>query len=155
MIIRDAKLSDYKSLCQIFALCNQLHCNLRPDYYREVNPIISRKDFILAVIAQNFESGRNRVTLKLAESEGSIVGAAFAVSVSRRPLGWSIHTKEACIDNIVVLPRYRRQGVGRSLLDAVQDWAKASGHEYLFGKIVDSNTESKAFFSDAGLRTCS
>lgn len=151
--IRDARPSDYESLCAIFAQANDHHRELRPDYYREVRPIISKKDFYLAAFAQRFEFGRKRVCVKIAEQNGENIGAAFAVSVKRRDLGWSKYDKEACLDNIYVDKSRRRRGVGTALLNAVTDWAKSTGHEYLYAKIVNDNDASKTFFTAGGCQT--
>lgn len=148
--IRDAKLSDYETLCTIFWRANEFHCELRPDYYRTVNPIISKKDFLLAVVAQQFEFGRKQVCVKIAEIDGKDIGAAFAVSVKRRVFGWSKYDKEAVLDNIYVDKEHRRAGVGSALLNSVKDWSNDTGHEYLQTKIVNNNDESKEFFAKNG-----
>ena len=148
--IRDAKLSDYETLCTIFGRANDFHCDLRPDYYRTVNTIISKKDFLLAVVAQQFKFGRKLVCVKIAEIDGKNIGAVFAVSVKRRALGWSKYDKEAILDNIYVDEEHRREGVGSALLNSVKDWSNDTGHEYLQTKIVDNNHESKKSFAKNG-----
>lgn len=148
--IRDARISDYKSLCDIFAKANDWHCELRPDYYQKVRPIISKRDFCLAAVAQRFESGRKRVCAKIAELDDKNVGAVFALSVKRRSLGWSKHEKEAYLDNIFVEEEFRRRGIGTALLNTVKEWAKKTEHSYLYTKIVSSNDPSRRFFSANG-----
>lgn len=153
LIIRDARFSDYRTLCSIFVQANDLHCALRPEYYRTVRPIISKKDFYLAATAQHFSFGRKQVCARIAEKDGESVGAVFAVSIKRRALGWSVHKKEACLDNIFVDEQHRRKGIGTALLHSVISWAKESGHPYLNVKIVESNETSRAFFGSAGIHT--
>ena len=151
VVIRDARLRDYSFLCTSFRDVNGDHCKMRPDYYRKVDPIISKKDFLKAWLAQQFKAGKKLVCVKIAEQDDEKLGAVFALSVERRALGWSQFPKEACIDNIVVFPDdKRRQGIGTALLDAAEVWAKQTGHEYIYEKIVSKNHKSRAFFADAG-----
>ncbi len=149
ILIRNAGYKDYKSLCEIFAQANAEHCDMRPDLYRPVEIAIPQSKYRLAIAARNL-FGYQPVSLQVAEHEGRVVGAVFVQSLSRSHLSWSAFEKEAYLDNVVVIPGYRRRGIGSALLRAAQNWSKESGHTHMWGKIVNQNEPSLAFFKKAG-----
>lgn len=152
VIIRNAEYKDYKGLCEIFAQANAEHCEMRPDLYRKVDIAIPQPKYRLAITARNL-FGYQPVSLQVAEHAGRIVGAVFIQSLSRSPLSWSAFEKEAYLDNIVVVPNYRRQGIGSALLNSARHWAKETGHTHMWGKIVNKNDPSLALFQKAGFAT--
>lgn len=149
IIIRDAELKDRIQLNEIFAIANAEHNEMRPDLYRQVKITIPKLKYSLAIIARNL-FGHEPVSLQVADHRGTIVGAVFVQSLSRSDLSWSAFQKEAYLDNVVVLPEYRRRGIGSALLDAAQEWAEETGHEHMWGKILDVNEASLGFFKKAG-----
>lgn len=149
VLIRNADYRDYKSLCEIFAQANAEHCKMRPDLYRGVEVAIPPLKYRLAIWARN-AFGHQPVSLQVAEHEGRNVGAVFVQSLSRSNLSWSAFEKEAYLDNVVVVPDFRRQGIGSALLKSAQDWAKSTGHTHMWGKIINKNDASLALFEKAG-----
>lgn len=51
---------------------------------------------------------------------------------------------------VVVAPRYRRSGLGRSIIRAGLDWAKASGAERMLLEVRPDNTAALALYSQLG-----
>lgn len=122
---------------------------MRPDLYRRVDIAIPQSKYRLAITARNL-FGYQPVSLQVAEHAGCIVGAVFVQLPSRSKLSWSAFEKEAYLDNVVVVPDYRRQGIGSALLRAAQSWSKETGHTHMWGKIVNKNDPSLALFRKAG-----
>ena len=122
---------------------------MRPDLYRPVKIVIPKNKYRLAIIARDV-FGYQPVSLQVAEHAGDVIGAVFVQSLSRSPLSWSKFEKEAYLDNVAVLPNYRKHGIGSALLQAAQEWAKQTGHTHMWGKIVIQNEISRAFFKKAG-----
>jgi ribosomal protein S18 acetylase RimI-like enzyme len=60
-----------------------------------------------------------------------------------QPIGYAAliepPSSEAWISDLVVVPRWRRQGVGRALLVAAQRWAAEQGHRRLFLETQSKN----------------
>jgi ribosomal-protein-alanine N-acetyltransferase len=54
------------------------------------------------------------------------------------------------LDNLVVYPDYRRQGVGRSLIADI--WHRGEGRKWVDAELVDSSAEAIAFFRSVGFR---
>lgn len=147
--IRNARLEDRVRLNEIFARANAEHYEMRPDLYRPVDTTIPKLKYSLAIIARDV-FGHQPVSLQVADDHGMIVGAVYVESISRSKLSWSAFEKEAYLDNVVVMPGWRRQGIGTVLLKAAQKWAEETGHTHMWGKIIDENEASLGLFEKAG-----
>ncbi|MBN1122694.1 MAG: GNAT family N-acetyltransferase [Anaerolineae bacterium] len=63
----------------------------------------------------------------LAEADGEIVGTSGAVFWQRPPTPKNMTGCDAYILNVYTLPAWRRKGIGKRLMEAVLDAAKAAG----------------------------
>ncbi len=147
--IRNARYEDHYRLNEIFAHGNAVHNDMRPDLYRSVKVTVPKFKYSLAIIARDV-FGHKPVSLQVADDHGIIVGAVYVESISRGKLSWSAFEKEAYLDNVVVIPGWRHRGIGTALLNAAQRWAKETGHEHMWGKILDVNEASLGLFKKAG-----
>ncbi|HEY8963257.1 MAG TPA: GNAT family N-acetyltransferase [Alphaproteobacteria bacterium] len=150
--IRNASYGDYSFISDLFRQANAEHVAMRPDLYRKVDVIVPQNKFRLAIAARDL-FGYQPVSLQVAEIDGQKVGAVFVQSMPRSALSWSIHQKEAYVDNIAVIPEFRQQGVATKLADAAKAWAKATGHTFIYGKIITANEASLRFAEKMGVRT--
>jgi ribosomal-protein-alanine N-acetyltransferase len=57
---------------------------------------------------------------------------------------------EAEILNLAVLPRHRRSGVGRSLLECAISHMRAAGAESVFLEVREANAAARAFYARMG-----
>jgi GNAT superfamily N-acetyltransferase len=76
----------------------------------------------------------------VAEARGELIGSVFATSDSRK--GW--------INRLAVLPEYRRQGVGRMLVQEAERLLDRAGIEIIACLIEDWNTVSLQAFERMG-----
>ena len=58
--------------------------------------------------------------------------------------------RAAYVEDLWVEPEYRRQGVARLLLEAVEDWARAEGFDWLGSDAQLDNDESHRWHEAAG-----
>jgi len=66
----------------------------------------------------------------------------------------SIHSEsgdEATILWLHVDPAYRGEGVAAELFDATVERLRAEGFEYVYGRVLDDNTDGNAFYESRGL----
>lgn len=128
---------------------------MEPGLYREVDEIAPRWQFNALALGREVPGLRsyveNRYCIKVAEREGTPVGAVFAWPETKKFPGSRARVTEAYLDNIVVFPdKYREEGIGTALLDAAKGWAENAGHESLYTKIVNKNKVSLAFYKAVG-----
>lgn len=54
------------------------------------------------------------------------------------------------LQNLGVLPEVKRQGVGKKLMTAITDWAKAQGYQKIYLNCYAKNAEALAFYRQLG-----
>ena len=81
----------------------------------------------------------------LAYEEHELIGSAFA-------LVDSVRSRTGRVGGMWVDPRWRRQGIGEALLQAVIDWARERGFERLMLWCVASAVGPGALYRKAGFR---
>ena len=83
-------------------------------------------------------------TRLVAESGATVVGTASG--------GDGDATGMAALTAMWVDPRFRRQGIGALLLQAVIDWAKRAGYSRLILWVVDGNVNAERLYEREGFR---
>jgi len=56
------------------------------------------------------------------------------------------------LENIVVSPLFRREGIGRRLLEELLSRARESGGDALFLEVRESNTAARSLYEQAGFQ---
>ena len=144
MKIRKLTESDYDQVIEIYAQLDAFHVQARPDcfVYREQEKIYP-KDAFLHNLA--YPGG-----LELGMFDGDLlVGIVRATlweeSIMRKDL------KTVCLDDIFVLPSYRRRGLAAKLFAEVEAWAKAQGAIRLELHTWDFNKGAIAMYQAMGM----
>ncbi|QGZ62946.1 GNAT family N-acetyltransferase [Paraburkholderia acidisoli] len=87
--------------------------------------------------------GERRLVLIAQLDDGTPVGF---VCVERQPGSpWGV-----LLDNLHALPGHQGMGVGKRLMQAAQDWARAQGEAQLYLYVLDGNTPAIAFYERQG-----
>jgi GNAT superfamily N-acetyltransferase len=142
--IRSAVIADYERLCAIWEVGDALHRDALPHMFRasgrpsktqaEVEALITGPQSAILVATD----GADTVGLMtLLEKQVT----ANAIAAERRYVE---------IDNMVVMPSARRQGVGSAFLQAASDWARARGISSLELSVYEFNEGAHALYRDAG-----
>ena len=139
--IRNATYSDHRFLCEAFGKVNDQHIRMRGDLYRKVDPIIPKWKFAALVFAKSF-GGMKDTSCLIAEKDGQSAGAVFLGSELRACPGSAEVTRQAYLDNIVVLREFRPAEIGKDLVYAAKQWARDTGHHYMYAKILENNERS-------------
>lgn len=90
---------------------------------------------------------RNRYYIVAQNDENEIVGYAGAFSPD---LGL-----DADVLTLTVAPKYRRQGIGRALLDQLITWAKMRKAPAIFLEVREGNVEASPLYKSAGFEPIS
>lgn len=133
MKIRKLTEADYGQMTELYNGLDSLHVEARPDYFvpREKEAVYPRDAFLHNL---DYPGG-----LELGAFDGeTLVGVVRATlwedSGMVKGLKW------VCLDDIYVLPQYRRRGVAGALFGEVENWARKQGaarlelHAWAFNK---------------------
>ncbi|HEY0801002.1 MAG TPA: GNAT family N-acetyltransferase [Steroidobacteraceae bacterium] len=88
-----------------------------------------------------------------AETEAGIVGFIRATLVDSPGGRAHLPVRYGRIEEIVVRADQRRGGIGRALLSAAREWAKANGERSLELSVYAFNAEAVAFYQREGFET--
>ena len=142
--IRKLVESDYDQVIEIYTQLDEFHVQARPDCFvhREKDKIYPKDAFIHNL---SYPSG-----LELGAFDGDLL-----VSIARATL-WeeSIMRKDlkmVCLDDIFVLPAYRRRGIASKLFTEVEAWAKEQGAIRLELHTWDFNKAAIAMYDAMGM----
>ena len=112
--IDNATPSDIPALVELLAELFSIEADFKPDTERQV--------LGLSLLLSNAEQAVIKVARDTAK-DGAVIGMVSAQLVISTAQG----TPSAWLEDMVVSHEYRSAGIGRQLLDAVQEWAKARG----------------------------
>jgi GNAT superfamily N-acetyltransferase len=120
MEIRKLAESDYDMVVELYKELDELHVQARPDYFvhRDKDEIYPKDAFVHNL------SHPGVLELGTFENE-QLVG--FIRASLWEESGMVKDVKTVCLDNIYVLPAYRRRGVAARLFAEFESWAKEQG----------------------------
>ena len=120
MELRRLRESDYHMVLELYKELDEMHVQARPDYFihREKEKIYPKDAFVHNLAYPG------SLDLGAFENE-QLVG--FVSATLWEESGMVRDVKTACLDNIYVLPAYRRKGVATKLFSEVELWAKEQG----------------------------
>jgi ribosomal protein S18 acetylase RimI-like enzyme len=112
--IDNATPSDIPALVELLAELFSIEADFKPDTERQV--------LGLSLLLSNPEQAVIKVARDTSKV-GKVIGMVSAQLVISTAQG----TPSAWLEDMVVSPDYRSGGIGRQLLEAVQEWAKSKG----------------------------
>jgi ribosomal protein S18 acetylase RimI-like enzyme len=77
---------------------------------------------------------------------GERAGYAFATTKH----DYFTRTAHAHVEVIAVTPEAERRGVARTLMDAIEEWARRRGYRHVTLNVFDRNTRAKALYDGLG-----
>jgi ribosomal protein S18 acetylase RimI-like enzyme len=147
--VRKATADDYNNVCELFNEIDALHRDNLPHIFQRPSGSAREQDYYLGLIADE------NVGLFVAEVGGRLVGfvhatvrdaPAFPVFVSRR---------YAIVDGIVVRAEFQTRGLGRILMDKMQEWAITKGATSIELNVYEFNEIAISFYERLGYQTFS
>lgn len=144
MKIRNLTESDYDQLIELYAQLDAFHVKARPDCFvdREKNEIYPRDAFIHNL---SYPGGLELGAFAGEMLVGIVRATMWEESVMRKDL------KTVCLDDIFVLPAFRRRGIAAKLFAKVEAWAKEQGAIRLELHIWDFNKGAIAMYEAMGM----
>lgn len=141
--IRKAQLKDLDKICELNLLL------FKEDYRRDktlnLNWTFSKegKAFYKGMITKPDHCAL------VAESEGEIVGYIVG-NLKEEPI--RIKAKYAELEDMLVLPKFRNQGIGSKLLEEFISWCKRKKVNYLSAKVTAKNRQAVKFYKEHGFK---
>jgi GNAT superfamily N-acetyltransferase len=112
VIIRSAKRKDIEKMVLLLEELFSIEADFQSDPERQMEGITMFLD----------GCGKHKC-IKVAETDGNIVGMCTTQLVVSTAQG----TPAALVEDMVVAAGYRKKGIGRKLMQAIESWAKSHG----------------------------
>jgi len=145
IVIREGRIKDAEKTLPIW------------DQFMEYHRRISAFDFQMVDNAREMwvkyfkRYVRSRIrTAVVAELNGEIVGFLIGEIQKRPPVFVSL--RQAYVDSIGVLERYRSQGIGSMMLEAFTEWSKERGMPYIMLFVAVENDAARHLYEKHGFR---
>lgn len=140
--IRRAKSNDLPQMVELWKQLMGFHQELDSTYKLLPDAVERWTKYI----ESKFDDDEWRVLV--AERKGRIVGYTAAAVQEYPPVFES--PQHGFLQEVAVLCEFRRQGIGRSLVDAAVEWLGSQGVPETTVRIDERNPASKALFAGAG-----
>lgn len=142
--IRQAELEDVENLYVLFSPVDQMHREAHPEIFKQADYPEDIKDYYRACIRDQ------RSVIIMAMLENKVIGGVICSLETAPEIPILVPRTTACIENITVSHSYRKKGVGRMLVEAIQDWAYQWGATAIELKVWEFNQDAAMFYYELG-----
>ncbi|MBX7237569.1 MAG: GNAT family N-acetyltransferase [Caldilineales bacterium] len=147
--VRRATAADYDRLCDLFAEIDALHRDHLPHLFQKPAGAALERDYFLALIDDEM------IALFVAAVGEEVVGFAHSLLRVAPDLPLFVPRRYAVVDSIMVKSEFQHRGIGRTLMNSVQDWAIAEGVTAIELNVYEFNQTALSFYESLGYRTLS
>ena len=142
MLIRNLVAEDYPAFRDLYTELDEYHVEMRPEdhIHRGAYP---EDDFL-----HNLEYP-DGMQMGAFDDDGKMLG--FVEATLWNKCGMREDVKSVCLDNIYVLPEYRRMGIAAKLFDEVEAWSRERGAVRLELHTWDFNKGAIAMYTAMGM----
>ena len=144
---RDATIEDAAIINRLVDVVQAIHAEALPGHFKPAQ----ETGFPPKAIARHLKQPGAFVALCLVDGEPA--GYIGVRVINRRQDGLRYAQKVFMLDQIAVAPAFRRQGVGRALIEQFRARAKAAKADKIVLEVWDFNAEALAFFAACGFQT--
>jgi GNAT superfamily N-acetyltransferase len=145
MMIRTANAHDVDAIGELWLQLVAYHRQIDPENMPESAPDGARRYAVR--VGDSLDDSHTRVFV--AEDNGRVVGYVMGVIVDMLPETFSA-ARSGFLADIYVLPDYRGQGVGRSLVEALRAWLQGRGVTHYEWFVAEKNSDARAFWQKVG-----
>ena len=147
--VRKATADDYNSLCELFNEIDALHRDNLPHIFQKPNGTAREKDYYLGLIADE------TVALFVVGVGENLVGFVHAIVRDTPAIPVFVPRRYAIVDSIVVKSGFQNHGIGRILMDKMEEWAIAKGATSIELNVYEFNEPAISFYERLGYQTFS
>lgn len=139
--IEKAQAADLDSIQKLYIQLFSLMAKFQPSNYKEAE---QNREFLKEIIS------KGSFGVLVAKDEEQVVGFIIVQEQSTPPYTCLVQHKFAYIIDLVVDEQQRGRGLGKSLLDAAEHWAKNKGLDYLELGVLEENAPAKDLYLKEG-----
>jgi len=147
--VRKAAADDYNALCELFDEVDSLHRDNLPHLFQKPDGAAREPDYYTGLMKDE------DAALLVAESGKKLVGFVHAIVRDTPAFPVFIPRRYAIVDGIVVKAGFRNRGIGRTLMNQMQEWAIAKGATSIELNVYDFNEAAISFYERLGYQTFS
>jgi ribosomal protein S18 acetylase RimI-like enzyme len=147
--VRKATFDDYNAICELFNEIDALHRDNLPHLFQKTGGAAREQEYYLGLIVDE------NIALFVAEAEGGLVG--FVQALIKAPPAMPIFVPRcyATVDCIVVKPEYQHHGIGKILMEVMQEWAITKGATSIELNVFEFNLTAISFYETLGYQPLS
>lgn len=144
--IREAVISDYESLCEIYAELDEYHRLRHPELFIKPDDYARAKEYISEAVNDSNKA------LFVAVVDSKVV--ALAESYIQKSSSFPVIKKREWVqlDNIAVKREYQNCHIGSLLLKRVVEWTKSKQIDRIELKVYSFNNGAIEFYSGKGFK---
>ena len=146
---RKATVDDYNNLCELFDEINSLHRNNLPYRFRKASGPAREQNYYSGLIADE------NVGFFVAEMGDKLVGFGHVIVRDTPAFPIIVPRRYATVDSIVVKPGFQQGGIGRVLMNKMQEWAIVKGVTSIGLNVCEFNQTAISFYEKLGYQTIS
>jgi len=147
--VRKATADDYNSLCKLFDEIDALHRDHLPHLFQKPGGVAREQDYYLGLIADE------NVALLVAEADEKLVGFGHTIVRDTPVFPVFVPRRYAIVEGIVVKSGFQNHGIGRILMDKMQEWATTKGATSIELNVYEFNETAISFYERLGYQTLS
>jgi diamine N-acetyltransferase len=135
--------ADASLVARLNSQVHKLHVDHAPAFFAE-----PRDDEVREALAAMLREADNQAFIAYADEEA--IGYILLALRDRIANTFCRANRSLWIEQVLVVPEWRRHGVGRRLVEAATGYARACGIETLVAEVWTFNRDSHAFFQSVG-----
>ena len=143
MIIRKLTPADYHGMLVLYRELDQFHVDARTDFFVRQEDVFPQEAFEANMI--NPEC----LMLGAFDEPDNMIGLVRATLWKESGMVKTV--KVVCLDDVYVVPEYRRDGIATKLFEAVEQWAREQGAARLELHTWDFNQGAIALYRAMGM----
>ena len=147
--IRRARLGDHLALCDLWSQVDKLHAEIRPDFFT-CGEDPARTTLYLDRIVDDGDQ-----ELLVAERSETLVGLIHLQLYDTPRSSVFMPRRRAHVEDLVVDRSSQRQGIGKTLLRAGEDWAGQNDADQLVLTVWSGNEPGFGFYAALGYQPVS
>ena len=145
--VRKATADDYNSLCELFDEGDALHRDNLPHIFQKPSGAAREQAYYLGLIADE------NIALLVAEAGETLVGFIHAIVRDTPAMPILVPRRYAIVDGLAVKSGFQNRGIGKFLMDKMQEWSIARGATSIELNVYEFNVTAISFYEGLGYQS--